>query len=187
MRCLRTTVFVSRMSRRDLFWRISGGAVRLSFGSGGREGQECVASARLALGRIRWQTFVMGFLSRIFGEPKKQRTIYDDFLEAASPVLVNGYRRIAAARGCAPGPDISDAEIIQIYQTVGTAFQDAARARGELLPAAILNNIVLYFFQKYQMMGKASPEFFAQHVAYEASKYQRDGLREEYRQPLELF
>ena len=78
----------------------------------------------------------MGLFDQIFRRGK-QRTMYDDFLEVATPIVVNGYRRIAARRGCAPGPGISDAEIVAIYQKVGTAFQDAARARGEILPAAI--------------------------------------------------
>jgi hypothetical protein len=129
----------------------------------------------------------MGILNWLFGKPEKPRTMYDDFMDMATPLVVNGYRRIAAQRGCAPGPSISDAEIIQIYQTVGTAFQDAARARGELLPAAIQNNIVLFFLQKYQMIGQSNPEFFVQGIAYEAVKYQKEGLREEYRKPLELF
>jgi hypothetical protein len=86
----------------------------------------------------------MGLLDKLFGH-RKQRTMYDDFLEAATPIVVSGYRRIAARRGCAPGPSVSDAEIIAIYQKVGTAFQDAARARGEILPAAILNNVVLIY------------------------------------------
>jgi hypothetical protein len=129
----------------------------------------------------------MSILNWLFGEPKKQRTMYDDFMEATAPLIVNGYRRVAAARGCAPGPSISDAEIIQIYQTVGTAFQDAARARAEILPAPIQNNIVLFFLAKYQILGQADPAFFAQSIAYEASKYQKDGLREEYRTPLKLL
>ena len=128
----------------------------------------------------------MGLLDKVFGH-RKQRTMYDDFLEAATPIVVTGYRRIAARRGCAPGPSVSDAEIIAIYQKVGTAFQDAARARGEILPSAILNNIVLIFFQKYQTIGKSNPAFFDEHIAYEAAKFQNEGLRNEYQRELSLF
>ena len=33
----------------------------------------------------------MGLLDKVFGH-RKQRTMYDDFLEAATPIVVNGYR-----------------------------------------------------------------------------------------------
>ena len=129
----------------------------------------------------------MSFLDRLLGPRQKQRTVYDDFVELATPLVVNGYRRITAERGCAPGPSISDAEIIDIYRKVGAAFQHAARARGEFLPSAILNRIVLIFLQMYQTMGRANPAFFAEHIAYEASKYQQEGLRNDYKQELSLF
>src|SRR5207253_1166423 len=115
-----------------------------------------------------------GFFDRLFGRSQSQRTMYDEFLELATPLVVSGYRRVAAERGCAPEPGISDAEIIQIYQKVGTAFQDAARARGEILPAAIVNNIVLFFLQKYQMFGQTNRQFFNEHLAYEVHKYKKE-------------
>lgn len=102
----------------------------------------------------------MSFLQRLFGGPTKQRTVLDDVQDVSGKLIVSGYRRIAAQRGCAPGPAISDAQIIQIYKTVGTAFQDAARARNEIVRAAILNNIVLFFLQKYQMFGIEQPRVF---------------------------
>jgi hypothetical protein len=57
-----------------------------------------------------------------------------------------------------------------IYQKVGTAFQDAARARGEILPAAVQSHIVL-LFSPVSNDGKDNPAFFDEHVAYEAAKY----------------
>lgn len=111
----------------------------------------------------------------------------DEVQEVGGKLIVSGYRRIAAQRHCAPGPETSDAEIVQIYKIVGTAFQDTARMRGEIIPAAILNNIVLFFLQKYQMFGRANPKFFTEHLEYERAKYRTSGLREEYRQPLNLF
>jgi hypothetical protein len=128
-----------------------------------------------------------GFFDRLFRRSQSQRTMYDEFLELATPLVVSGYRRVAAERGCAPGPGISDAEIIQIYQEVGTAFQGAARAQGEILPDAIVNNIVLFFLQKYQMFGQTNRQFFIEHVAYEVHKYKKEGLREDYRKELNLF
>jgi hypothetical protein len=46
----------------------------------------------------------MGLFDKLFGgsPPKKQRTLYDDFKATAVPLVVNGYRRVAAERGCAP-------------------------------------------------------------------------------------
>jgi hypothetical protein len=102
-------------------------------------------------------------------------------------LVVNGYRRIAAERGCAPGPNISDEEILVIYEMVLSTFQKVAHERGEHLTAPILNNIALFFLQKYQMIGQGNVQFFTEHVAYEAIKYHNEGLRVEYQQPLELF
>lgn len=129
----------------------------------------------------------MSFLNRLFGRSQPQRTMYDEFLEVATPLLVNGYRRVAVERGCAPNRSISDAKIVEIYQKVGTAFQNAARVRGEILRAVIVNNIVLFFLQKYQMFGETNPAFFEQHISYEAAKYEKEGLRDEYNQELTLF
>jgi hypothetical protein len=129
----------------------------------------------------------MGLLDLIFGRSAKKRTMYGDFLEVATPILISGYRRIAAGRGCAPGSSISDEEIVAVYQKVGTAFQNAARARGEILPATVQNGIVLVFLQKYQILGQADSVFFNAHISYEATKFQREGLREDYREELSLF
>ena len=131
----------------------------------------------------------MGLLNKLFGagQPKKERTLYDDFKAIAGPMVVDGYRRIAAQRGCAPGPSVSDGEILVVYEMVLTIFQKAAQDRGERLPAPVLNNIALFFLQKYQMIGQANVQFFTEHVMYEAAKYHKEGLREEYRQPLKLF
>ena len=131
----------------------------------------------------------MGLFDKLFGggQPKKERTAYDDLNDLARPLVVNGYRRIAAQRGCAPGPSVSDKEILVVYEMVLSIFQKAAQDRGEHLAAPILNNIALIFLQKYQMIGQANVPFFTEHVLYEAAKYHKEGLREEYRQPLNLF
>ncbi len=128
------------------------------------------------------------FGSELAGANKKKdqpsRTLYDDFSDISMPLIVNGYRRIAAQRGCALGPEVSDAKIIEIYQRVLEAFQTAARARGERIPATILNYIVLYFLQNYQTFGDAR---FESHLQYEIVKYSQEGLRDDYKQHLSLF
>jgi hypothetical protein len=101
--------------------------------------------------------------------------------------VVNGYRRVAAERGCAPGPGVSDEEILVVYEMVLSTFQKVAHERGEHLPAAILNNIALIFLQNYQMIGQGNVQFFTEHVGYEAIKYHKEGLRPEYDKPLQLF
>jgi hypothetical protein len=117
-------------------------------------------------------------------QPAKPQTIYADFLEIATPLVINSYRRIAAERGCAPGLNVSDAKIIEIYKQVGGAFQTAAHAQGAHIAAAILNNIFFYFFQTYQLVGDA---MFQSHLEYEVEKYSKYGLRDEYKKPLKLF
>jgi hypothetical protein len=131
----------------------------------------------------------MGLFDKLFGSspPKKQRTLYDDFKATAVPLVVHGYRRVAAERGCAPGPGVSDEEIFVVYEMVLSTFQRVAHERGEHLPAAILNNIALIFLQKYQMFGQTNRQFFIEHIAYEVHKYKKGGLREEYRKEFNLW
>jgi hypothetical protein len=131
----------------------------------------------------------MGLFDKLFGSnaPKNECALYDDFKDNAGRLVVDGYRRIAAERGCAPGPNISDEEILLIYEMVLSTFQKVAQERGEHLAAPVLNNIALFFLQKYQMIGQGNVQFFTEHVAYEALKYHKEGLRAEYQQPLQLF
>ena len=126
----------------------------------------------------------MGFLDSIFGKPQPKRTLLDDVQDAGGKLVVGGYRRIAAQRGCAPTAKTSDAKIIEIYARVGTAFRDVANERGEPFPAAIHNNIVLFFLQLSETMGDAMME---SHLAYELDKFRSHGLRSDYKQPLNLF
>jgi hypothetical protein len=62
----------------------------------------------------------MELFKKLFGssQQKKERTAYDDFKDLAGPLVVNGFRRIAAQRGCPPGPSVSDQEILVVYEMV---------------------------------------------------------------------
>lgn len=122
----------------------------------------------------------MNFLKRIFGEPVERRTA----LDAAREVLVAGYRRIAAQRGCAPGPEFPDDKIVEIYTRVCTEFASAAKIRNERIPGTILNHIALHFMVMSQGFGN---EIYEWQFPYEIEKYLAEGLREDFKQPLSLF
>jgi hypothetical protein len=126
----------------------------------------------------------MSFLKNLFGGSKKKQTLLDDVQEVGGKLLVTGYRHEAATQGCAPTSKTSDKKIIEIYSKVGTAFQQAAERRGELIPATILNFIVLKFLQVHEMMGDAMME---SHLQYEIENYLATGLRPDYRRELHLF
>lgn len=115
---------------------------------------------------------------------KKPRTLLDQAQELAGPLIVNGYRRLAAANGTAPTSKTSDQKIIEIYQQVGSAFREASNERNEHLPAGHMNTIVYKFFQVYEMLGE---KMFYEHLKYEVDKYINEGLRADYKQDLKLF
>ena len=114
----------------------------------------------------------------------KQNTLLNSFESVAFPLLVKGYRSISEKQSCAPTGRTSDQEIVDTYMKVGSAFREAAEARGEELPAGIINFIVWKFLQVLEM-GNA--DLLDQHLKYEIKKYLSEGLREDYRKDLQLF
>ncbi len=104
----------------------------------------------------------------------------------ASTLIVDGYRRkaLAAGGGQAPTSKTSDKRLMEIYQTVGTAFQETAVKRGEALHVPYLNYIVLHFLAIEESHG---PAFLETHLRYQTEKYLNEGLRQDYRQELHLF
>jgi hypothetical protein len=115
---------------------------------------------------------------------KQPKTLLEQAQEVGGKLIIDGYRRIAAIKGCAPSSKTTDKEIIEIYSKVGSAFRQAAMQRGEIIPADNLNFIVWKFFQVYEMMGD---EMLISHLQYEVEKYLQEGLRPEYRSELTLF
>lgn len=107
-----------------------------------------------------------------------------ELLSLTGKIVIGGYRYLAQKNKIAPTDKTSDDKILAIYQQVGTAFREASKIRGELLPAGHLNTIVLKFIQVYEMGGD---EMVEMHLKYEIEKYLKEGLREEYRKNLELF
>lgn len=122
----------------------------------------------------------MSFFKKLFSGQQKPRTMLDEL----NSVLVLAYRRLAKSRGTAPSDKTSDEKIVQIYSNVTTAFREASKSKGEFIPANILNNIVLYFFQAYETVGE---EFMNEHLEYEINLYKSSGLREDYKEGLDLF
>ena len=107
-------------------------------------------------------------------------------LEVTAELIVNFYRELGAHNNCAPTARTSDQKILEIYSLVCSAFQEAAGRRGELtpIPADLLTRIVSGFLQMYEGMGE---RFMQEHLRYEIDKYEREGLRPEYRLPLPFF
>ncbi|MGA2544819.1 MAG: hypothetical protein ABSG78_24990 [Verrucomicrobiota bacterium] len=111
-------------------------------------------------------------------------SVLEASLEPAKALIVSGYRRIAATQGCAPSTTVSDDKIIEVYSCVCQAFRDASKRRGEVIPAVLLNRIVLYFLQCQQNFPET---FFDEHLRYEVEKYVAEGLRPDYQNELRLF
>ena len=117
-------------------------------------------------------------------ENAQPQNLYEQLLPTATTIVINGYRRIAAERNIAPTSKTSDEKIIEIYRLVGETFNGAAQQKGEHIPAKYLNTIMLKFYQVYEFGGDIMLE---EHLQYEVDKYMREGLRNEYKQELELF
>ena len=126
----------------------------------------------------------MGFFNRVFGSSAKPRTILDDAQEISGRLTVKGYRKLCALHNIAPTAKTTDQKIVEIYSTVSAAFREAAKQRGEHIPALYLNHIVWMFIQNYETFGD---KFMQEHLKYEVSKYLREGLREDYKRELPLF
>jgi uncharacterized protein (UPF0262 family) len=126
----------------------------------------------------------MGFLRKLFGGRAKQRTLLDEAQEVGGKLVVSAYRRFAVQQGCAPTAKTSDQKIVEIYFMVCETFREAARHKGERIPALNLNSIALHFLQVHEMSGE---DFLQEHLQYEVDVYLRSGLRPGYQQELSLL
>ena len=115
---------------------------------------------------------------------KKRKSKYDNLKDKISGFLVYRYRSLAEQNDCAPTEKTSDKKIIDIYKQVHSSFREAAKRKGEYLSAGILNRITLKFYQVYELGGD---EQLKSHLDYEIGRYLQFGLREEYRNELNLF
>lgn len=114
----------------------------------------------------------------------QDETPLDRAMAASRMITVGGYREIARQTGMAPTSKTSDDEIINLYQTVISAFRSVSEERNEKIPAGIKNTIVFHFLQVKEM---APPEFFEEHLKYEKEWYRQNGLRESYQKEINLF
>lgn len=87
--------------------------------------------------------------------------------------VVDTYRRIASERGLAATAEVSETQIMAIYQGVERAYAGASATRNEALPAQTLKSIVLKFVLVYEMLGERAMEA---HLASEVRQYLHDGL-----------
>ncbi len=117
----------------------------------------------------------MGLLD--FFKKKKQRTMLDEVHDAT----IKLFRSIGESNGVAPTKELSDEKIIKISQEVMTAFKEAAKQKGEHIPAGYLMTISMKFFSVYEKTGE---DFYYEHLNYEINKYLSEGLREDYKHSL---
>jgi hypothetical protein len=87
------------------------------------------------------------WIIRHLQKEKATKNHVDEVQASAGPLIVKGYRRIAAANNIAPTAKTSDQKIIEIYQGVGSAFREVSQQRNEYIPAGHLNSVVLKFFK----------------------------------------
>jgi hypothetical protein len=102
-------------------------------------------------------------------------------VKRGSRLIVDGYRRAARRHAMAPTERTTDAEILKLFERVGSAFKSVAYQRGESLPEPRTNYIVWRFLQAYEAMGH---EAFDLHLENELAKYRKGGLPAAYRNDL---
>lgn len=122
----------------------------------------------------------MPFFKKIFGEQEKPKTMMDEL----NSIVVTAYRRIAKSRRTAPTDKTTDQKIVEIYTKVLTAFKTESKLKGEFISADVLNLIAYKFFQVYEMTGE---DFMNEHLEYEIELYKNSGLRDDYKEGLDLF
>ena len=122
----------------------------------------------------------------LFNLKKKEqpKTMVEQVLALAEPLIINGYRRIGANGNSAISSKTSDKKIIEIYTQVGSAFKEASKQRNEHIPAGFLNTIVLFFLVLNETNGEI---FYNEHLKYEVDNYIKGGLRPDYKRELKLF
>ena len=110
----------------------------------------------------------------------------DDMIKDMEKIVILRFRGISeqSAGKLAPTRKTSDDEILKVYRTVLSKFREAAREREEHIPVTNLNYIALMLLQMYENFGE---EFFLEHLAYQISYYNQNGLREDYKRELNLF
>lgn len=102
-------------------------------------------------------------------------------LSRGSRLIVEGYRRVARRQAVAPTEKTTDADILTVFERVGSAFKSVADQRGERLTGARINHIVWKFLQAREEL---SSDAFDAYLEQELRSYRKEGLAASYRQEL---
>lgn len=119
---------------------------------------------------------------KLFMKPQEPKTIFDYSQSIPKEHVVKAFRGIASKNNVSPTSNISDQEIIDIYQKLGFAFIEASNKRNKFLPGRQLNTIILNLFQIYEQ----DKNTFDANLKIEVDSYIKDGLKSEYHKDLDL-
>jgi hypothetical protein len=96
-------------------------------------------------------------------------------------LIVAGYRDVARRRGVAPTAQTTDADILHLFERVGSAFKFVADQRGEHLSAPRTHYIVWQFLQAHEALDD---DTFDAYLQQELARYRTEGLPAAYRKEL---
>lgn len=124
---------------------------------------------------------IMNILN-IFKKSLQPKTIFDYSQSIPKEYVVVAFRSFASKNNVAPTLNITDQEVIDIYQRVGLAFIEASKKRNKFLPDRQLNMIIKYFFEIYEQ----DKNTFEDKLKIEVDSYIKVGLKSEYQKELDL-
>lgn len=119
---------------------------------------------------------------KLFMKPQEPKTIFDYSQSIPKEHVIKAFRGIASKNNVPPTSNISDQEIIDIYQKIGFAFIEASNKRNKFLPGRQLNTIVLNLFRIYEQ----DKNTFEGKLEIEIDSYIKNGLKPEYHRELDL-
>jgi hypothetical protein len=100
-----------------------------------------------------------------------------------SRLIVENYRRVGRRQAVAPTEKTTDAEILKLFERVGSAFKSVADQRGEHLSAPRTNYIVWQFLQAHEALDD---DAFDAYLQQELARYRTEGLPAAYRKELKF-
>lgn len=106
------------------------------------------------------------------------------FEDKLNESLIKRLRNLGKINNTAPTEKTSDEKVIEIYQLIVSSFRNASSKKNERIPADNLNTIAMKFFNVYEEFGE---DFMKEHLKYELDKYNKVGLRPEYKKGISLF
>lgn len=119
---------------------------------------------------------------KLFMKPQEPKTIFDYSQSIPKDYVIKAFRGIALKNNVSPTQNISDKEIIDIYQKTGIAFIEASNKRNKFLPGRQLNKIILDFYHFYEN----DKNTFEEKLQTEINYYIKNGLKNEYHKELDL-